>query len=61
MADGRLASGSAWQVPAHLHEPIRQDAVLLAPGQGSPAAEALLTFLRGDKARAIIRSYGYSF
>ena len=25
------------------------------------AAAALLTYLRGDKARAVIQSYGYSF
>ena len=61
MADGKISSGSAWQVPANLHEPIRQDAVLLAPGKDNAAAAALLTYLRGDKARAIIKAYGYSF
>lgn len=61
MVDGKVAKGSAWQVPAELHEPIRQDAVLLTPGKDSAAAAALLTFLRSDKARAIIQSYGYSF
>ena len=59
MADGKLTSGSTWQVPASLHDPIRQDAVLLTPGKASTAAAALLAYLRGDKARAIIRSYGY--
>ena len=59
MADGKLTSGSAWQVPASLHDPIRQDAVLLTPGKDSTAAAALLAYLRGDKARAVIRSYGY--
>ena len=58
-ADGRISQGSGWLVPASLHQPIRQDAVLLKAGQGNPAASALLTFLRGDKARAVIRSYGY--
>ncbi|MES2927896.1 MAG: molybdate ABC transporter substrate-binding protein [Pseudomonadota bacterium] len=61
MADGKIRSGSAWQVPASLHEPIRQDAVLLMPGKDSAAASALLTYLRGSKARTIIQSYGYSF
>lgn len=58
-ADGRLTQGSAWVVPASLHRPIRQDALLLARGQGKPAALALLAYLRGEKARSIIRSYGY--
>jgi molybdate transport system substrate-binding protein len=42
-----------------LHTPIRQDAVLLAKGQGNPAAKALLQYLKSDKAKALIRSFGY--
>ena len=57
--DGRIAAGSAWIVPANLHPPIKQDAVLLDRGKGKPAAEAWLSYLRGDKARAVIRSFGY--
>ncbi len=52
--------GSVWLVPANLYAPIRQDAVLLQAGKGKPAAEALMQFLKGDKARAIIRSFGYA-
>lgn len=59
MQDGKIAAGSAWPVPATLHQPIRQDAVLLTAGQGNPAAEALLTYLKGDKARSLIKSFGY--
>ena len=57
--DGRITSGSAWIVPAEMHRPIRQDAVILAPGRDSPAANALLRFLREPAALAIIKSYGY--
>lgn len=56
---GRFSRGSGWIVPAHLHAPIRQDAVILARGAANPAARALTAFLRSDKARAIIRFYGY--
>ena len=59
MKDGRIASGSAWIVPASLHTPIRQDAVVLANGKGNAAAGALMKYLKGDKARAIIKGYGY--
>ena len=59
MVDGRIDKGSAWVVPENLHAPIRQDAVLLAAGKDSPAAAALLAYLRGDTARAIIRAHGY--
>ena len=59
MVDGKLVAGSAWTVPAHLHAPIRQDALLLRPGKDNPAALALLQFLRSEPARATIRSFGY--
>ncbi|HRI18987.1 MAG TPA: molybdate ABC transporter substrate-binding protein [Burkholderiaceae bacterium] len=57
--DGVLAEGSAWIVPASLHDPIRQDAVLLARARDNAAAQALLAYLRGEKARAVIRAFGY--
>jgi molybdate transport system substrate-binding protein len=56
---GKLKSGSAWIVPASLHNAIRQDAVLLARGKDNPAALALVKYLKEDKARAIISAYGY--
>jgi molybdate transport system substrate-binding protein len=59
--DGRLVSGSAWVVPARLYEPLRQDAVLLTAGRDNPAAIALMQFLKTEPARAIMRSYGYTF
>ena len=58
-ADGKLTQGSGWIVPSHLHTPIQQDAVLLIAGQNNPAATALLAFLKTDKVKALIQSYGY--
>ena len=58
-ADGKLKEGSAWVVPASLHTPIRQDVIVLNPGKAQAAAAALVAYLRSDKARAIIRSFGY--
>lgn len=57
--NGKIRSGSAWLVPESLHSPIRQDAVLLTRGTNKPAAAALLAYLRTDKARAVIRAFGY--
>lgn len=57
--DGKLTGGSAWIVPANLHEPIKQDAVILNKGKDNAAAKALLDYLKGPKAAAIIKSYGY--
>jgi molybdate transport system substrate-binding protein len=61
MEDGKLREGSAWIVPSAMHEPIRQDAVLLNSAKDNAAATALMQYLKGDKARAIIQSYGYAF
>lgn len=60
-ADGRIREGSGWLVPQTMYTPIRQDVLLLNRGKGNAAATALLQYLRGDKARAIIQSYGYGF
>lgn len=58
LKDGRI-EGSAWMVPANLYRPIRQDAVILEKGRGKPAAESLMKYLKSEKVRAIIKSYGY--
>ena len=60
-ADARISRGSGWIVPQALHAPLRQDAVLLNPGANNPAAAAFLAYLRGDAARAVLRSAGYGF
>ncbi len=59
MVQGRMAQGSAWVVPAAMHAPLRQDAVVLANGKNNPAALALAAYLKGEKARATIRAFGY--
>ena len=57
--DGKVSSGSTWIVPAALHDPIRQEAVILKKGENNPAAKALADYLKSPKATAIIKSYGY--
>lgn len=57
--DGKVTGGSAWIVPAALHDSIKQDAVILAKGKDNPAAQALVDYLKGEKAAAVIRSFGY--
>lgn len=56
---GKLKSGSAWFVPAGMYSPLRQDAVLLGKGRNNPAARAFLQYLKGERARSVIRSFGY--
>ncbi|MCF5705419.1 MULTISPECIES: molybdate ABC transporter substrate-binding protein [Pseudomonas] len=57
--DGKVTSGSAWIVPASMHDPIKQDAVILNKGKDNAAAKALVEYLKGPKAAAVIKSYGY--
>ena len=57
--DGRLRAGSSWLVPAHLHQALRHDAVLLRRARNNPAAQAFLAFLGSPAARAILRSHGF--
>ena len=59
MVPNKPMSGSTWRVPAALHQPILQDAVLLKAGEQSAAAAALLAYLKSAPARAVIRAYGY--
>jgi molybdate transport system substrate-binding protein len=59
LRDGKIVQGSAWIVPAGLHAPIAQDALVLSAGKDNPAATALMGFLRSDRAKVLIRSYGY--
>ena len=57
--EGKLSKGSVWEVPLDQYAPIYQDAVLLNKGASNPAAIALLDYLKSDKAKAIMASYGY--
>ena len=41
LKDGKI-DGSSWLVPAKLYPSIRQDAVVLTPGKGKPAVDALM-------------------
>lgn len=58
---GRFTSGSGWVVPQGLHDPIRQDAIVLHAGRNDAATQAFMGFLRGEEARSILRDYGYGF
>lgn len=58
--NGKFSHGSGWIVPAPLYQPLRQDALLLKPGRANPGATALLAYLKTDKTRTLLRSFGYA-
>jgi len=55
-----LAGRGAWQiVPASLHSPLVQGAVITKRGADNPAARKFMDFLRSDVARNVFARYGY--
>jgi molybdate transport system substrate-binding protein len=52
--------GSRWDVPANLHSPIRQEAVMLVHGAGNVAAREFLEYMQGETARSTLESFGYA-
>lgn len=58
--EGGLAGpGEQLVLPASLHAPIRQQAILLEGGAGNAAAPAFLDYLKSEAARSLIRARGY--
>lgn len=48
-------------IPTDLHDPIKQDAVLLARGESNAAAKQFLNYISSEEGKAVIRSHGYKF
>ena len=59
--DGSKAAGSTWLVPDSLYAPLKQDAVVIAATKSAKAATDFVAYLGGEKARAVIKAYGYSW
>jgi molybdate transport system substrate-binding protein len=55
----KVKQGSYWLVPDSMHQPIKQDVVLLRSAEKSQGAKAFLDFMHTEKALAIIAEYGY--
>jgi len=50
-----------WVVPANLYSPIRQDVVVIAGTRVAKAATQFVDYLASDKAREVIKAYGYGW
>ena len=56
----RLRGRGRWiEVPAGLHDPLVQAAVVTARGMGNPESARYVAFLRGAGARAVLERFGY--
>ncbi len=51
--------GGRWDVPNNLHEPIKQDVIMLTRAKDNQAAKALMEFIGSPQAKKIIERYGY--
>lgn len=59
LVQGKLVAGSAWFVPASLHAPLRQDAVILSRSTEQKGARLFLKHLQSQSSQALIRGFGY--
>jgi molybdate transport system substrate-binding protein len=46
-------------VPSSFHKPLQQGAVMLVNGKNNPAALAFMAYLKSEKAKVVIQSFGY--
>lgn len=56
----KTTAGGYWLVGESLHEPIRQDAVLLKRAANNATAKAFIDYLNGPAAQKIIQAAGYA-
>lgn len=54
---GLAQQGSLWTIPESLYDPIEQQAVML---NDTPAARALIAYIKSEPAGRIIRRFGYA-
>jgi molybdate transport system substrate-binding protein len=59
LENGKIKAGSAWIVPEEMHEQLKQDAVVLQSCKHMSACQALMEYLKSEKAKKMMASYGY--
>jgi len=55
-----MREGKRWEIPANMHPPIEQGAVILQRAKDKEGARAFLAFLKSDAGRKILESYGFT-
>jgi molybdate transport system substrate-binding protein len=59
LGSNKVLDGSYWLVPVIMHQPIKQDVVLLKHAAQSLGAKAFLGFIHTNNAQNIIAEFGY--
>jgi molybdate transport system substrate-binding protein len=55
-----MRKGQRWEVPANMHPPIEQGAVILKNAKDKEGARAFVAFLKSAAGRKILESYGFT-
>jgi molybdate transport system substrate-binding protein len=55
-----MREGKSWEIPAKMHPPIEQAAVIPKSAKDKDGARAFLIFLKSAEARKILETYGFS-
>jgi len=56
-----MREGKRWEIPADLHPPIKQGAIVLKDARNKEAARAFLEFVKSAAGRAKLAEYGFAF
>jgi molybdate transport system substrate-binding protein len=56
-----MREGKHWDIPASLHPPIEQGAIVLKDAKNKPAANAFLELVKSVAGRTILAKYGFEF
>ena len=55
-----MRDGQRWEIPADMHPPIEQGAVILKNASDKEGARAFMDFLKSDAGRKILESHGFA-
>lgn len=55
-----MNAGRSWEIPAEMHPPIEQAAVLLTSAKDKKAARAFLDFVKSAAGREVLLKYGFA-
>jgi molybdate transport system substrate-binding protein len=56
-----MSRGKRWEIPADMHHPIEQGAIVLKHASNKPAARSFLDFVKSPASRATLAEYGFAF
>jgi molybdate transport system substrate-binding protein len=55
-----MQGGRIWEIPAEMHPPIEQAAIVLKGARKQQAARSFLEFMKSESGRRILEKFGFS-